>query len=156
MSARRQTVTQRRRQAVLSAAALVVIGLVVVATWLINGSSDNSTSTPTARPGASSAAAASTSVPPRVTKTLARIDAGTWPPADAPGTKGGTNFGNYEGRLPTKAASGKRITYTEWDVNRREPGRSRDAERIVTGSDGSAWYTADHYNTFVRIRGPNP
>lgn len=155
MSARRQTTAQRRRQAILSAAALVVIGLVVVATWLINESSDNAPSTPTARPGTSTAAAAATSVPPRVTKTLARIDAGAWPPADAPGTKGGTNFGNYEGHLPTKTASGKRITYTEWDVNRREPGRSRDAERIVTGSDGSAWYTADHYNTFVRIRGPN-
>ena len=91
----------------------------------------------------------------QVTKTLSLIDAGKWPPDDASGTKGGTNFGNFEGRLPKKTSSGKRITYTEWDVNRREAGRSRDAERIVTGSDGSAWYTADHYNTFVEIRGPD-
>jgi hypothetical protein len=27
-----------------------------------------------------------------------------------------------------------------------------DAERIITGSDGSAWYTTDHYHTFHRIR----
>ena len=89
---------------------------------------------------------AAASVPAQVTKTLSLIDAGKWPPDDASGTKGGTNFGNFEGRLPKKTSSGKRITYTEWDVNRREAGRSRDAERIVTGSDGSAWYTADHYN----------
>uniref|UniRef100_UPI00257952C6 ribonuclease domain-containing protein n=1 Tax=Gordonia TaxID=2053 RepID=UPI00257952C6 len=86
---------------------------------------------------------------------LSLIDAGAWPPNDSSGTKGGTSFGNFEGRLPKTTSSGKRITYTEWDVNRREAGRSRDAERIVTGSDGSAWYTADHYNTFVQIRGPN-
>nr|WP_245850201.1 ribonuclease domain-containing protein [Mycobacterium angelicum] len=25
-------------------------------------------------------------------------------------------------------------------------------ERIISGSDGSAWYTTDHYRTFHRIR----
>ena len=178
MSARKPTVAQRRRQAVASAVALVVIGLVVVATWLINRSDDSSSAThsasstsSTAKPSSKKqsgtasqggnasrttvAPTAAASVPAQVTKTLSLIDAGKWPPDDASGTKGGTNFGNFEGRLPKKTSSGKRITYTEWDVNRREAGRSRDAERIVTGSDGSAWYTADHYNTFVQIRGPN-
>ena len=32
------------------------------------------------------------------------------------------------------------------------PGKNRGAERMVTGSDKSAWYTADHYETFKRIR----
>ncbi|OBB99605.1 MULTISPECIES: ribonuclease domain-containing protein [unclassified Gordonia (in: high G+C Gram-positive bacteria)] len=178
MSARKPTVAQRRRQAVVSAVALVVIGLVVVATWLINRSDDSSCAThsasstsSTAKPSSKKqsgtasqggtasrttvAPTAAASVPAQVTKTLSLIDAGKWPPDDASGTKGGTNFGNFEGRLPKKTSSGKRITYTEWDVNRREAGRSRDAERIVTGSDGSAWYTADHYNTFVQIRGPD-
>ena len=178
MSARKPTVAQRRRQAVVSAVALVVIGLVVVATWLINRSDDSSSAThsasstsSTAKPSSKKqsgtasqggtasrttvAPTAAASVPAQVTKTLSLIDAGKWPPDDASGTKGGTNFGNFEGRLPKKTSSGKRITYTEWDVNRREAGRSRDAERIVTGSDGSAWYTADHYNTFVQIRGPD-
>ena len=178
MSARKPTVAQRRRQAVVSAVALVVIGLVVVATWLINRSDDSSCAThsasstsSTAKPSSKKqsgtasqggtasrttvAPTAAASVPAQVTKTLSLIDAGKWPPDDASGTKGGTNFGNFEGRLPKKTSSGKRITYTEWDVNRREAGRSRDAERIVTGSDGSAWYTSDHYNTFVQIRGPN-
>ena len=178
MSARKPTVAQRRRQAVVSAVALVVIALVVVLTWLINRSDDSnsagqsaSSTSSTAKPsskkpsgtasrGTASRAAttppgAAASVPAQVTKTLSLIDAGAWPPNDSSGTRGGTSFGNFEGRLPKTTSSGKRITYTEWDVNRREAGRSRDAERIVTGSDGSAWYTADHYNTFVQIRGPN-
>ncbi|MCM3895164.1 ribonuclease N [Gordonia sputi] len=178
MSARKPTVAQRRRQAVVSAVTLVVIALVVVVTWLINRSDDSnsagqsaSSTSSTAKPsskkpsgtasrGTASRAAttppgAAASVPAQVTKTLSLIDAGAWPPNDSSGTRGGTSFGNFEGRLPKTTSSGKRITYTEWDVNRREAGRSRDAERIVTGSDGSAWYTADHYNTFVQIRGPN-
>ena len=34
-------------------------------------------------------------------------------------------------------------------------GRGRDAERIITADDGSAWYTDDHYRSFKQIRGPN-
>lgn len=92
-------------------------------------------------------------VPDRAYATLAEIDAGRWPDsANAPGTKGGVPFGNREGRLPAADSAGKRIEYREWDVNPKEPGQSRDAERIVTGSDGSAWYTGDHYDTFTRMR----
>ncbi|MFW0794183.1 ribonuclease domain-containing protein [Gordonia sp. CPCC 205515] len=100
---------------------------------------------------------ASTEVAPaRVTATLAHIDAGDWPAAaHAPGTKGGTTFRNNEGHLPRTDAHGAPITYREWDVNPKQPGQSRDAERIVTGSDGSAWYTDDHYQSFVMIRGPS-
>ncbi|WP_338837197.1 ribonuclease domain-containing protein [Gordonia polyisoprenivorans] len=161
---------RRRRQAVISAAALVVIAVVVIVIWVI----DNSHAT-TSTPGASSLSAHSSTrstsaqststpstsapagsrVPARVRETLALIDAGTWPAAaNAPGTHGGIVFRNNEGRLPSATSSGKAITYREWDVNPKRPGRSRDAERIVTGSDGSAWYTDDHYQTFVLIRGP--
>jgi guanyl-specific ribonuclease Sa len=92
-------------------------------------------------------------VPDRAYVTLAEIDAGRWPDsANAPGTKGGVPFGNREGRLPAADSAGKRIEYQEWDVNPKKPGQSRDAERIVTGSDGSAWYTGDHYDTFTRMR----
>ena len=83
---------------------------------------------------------------------LARIDAGTWPPKDGSGTQGGRNFGNFEGRLPKNDKQGKRAKYTEWDVNVKKSGRGRDAERIITGADGGAWYTLDHYETFTRIR----
>ncbi|WLP92366.1 ribonuclease domain-containing protein [Gordonia sp. NB41Y] len=112
-----------------------------------------------ARPGTSRATSThptAGTAPAHVMRTLALIDAGQWPEAaNAPGTKGGVTFRNSEGRLPRTSASGQRITYQEWDVNPKQQGRSRDAERIVTGSDGTAWYTADHYQTFNRIRGPN-
>lgn len=92
-------------------------------------------------------------VPERAYETLEEIDAGRWPDsANAPGTKGGITFQNREGRLPATDDSGSRIAYREWDVNPKKPGQSRDAERIVTGSDGSAWYTGDHYDTFTRMR----
>lgn len=95
--------------------------------------------------------------PQNVQDTLNQIDAGKWAEsANAPGTKGGSGFRNItpDGQhpLPTTDASGKPITYDEWDVNPRAPGQDRDPERIITGSDGSAWYTTDHYHTFHRIR----
>jgi len=37
-------------------------------------------------------------------------------------------------------------------VNPRMPGKNRGPERLVTGSDGSAYYTADHYKSFIKIR----
>jgi guanyl-specific ribonuclease Sa len=95
----------------------------------------------------------SAAVPAHVLDTLALIDAGDWPDAaDAPGTQGGDRFGNRERLLPEVAADGSRPDYREWDVNPKQQGSGRDAERIVTGSDGSAWYTGDHYSSFVRIR----
>lgn len=116
-------------------------------------------------PGAAAAAAAAdddddadtgsvpAGIPPHVLDTLALIDSGDWPDAaGAPGTRGGERFGNREQLLPKTAENGQRISYQEWDVNPKERGRGRDAERIVTGSDGSAWYTADHYASFARIR----
>lgn len=92
------------------------------------------------------------SVPQRAWDTLALIDAGKWPPNDGSGTKGGGTWSNREGNLPASDASGSPIAYREWDVNIKQPGQNRDAERIVTGSDRSAWYTADHYATFTQMR----
>ena len=71
------------------------------------------------------------------------------------GYRGGTQFMN-DGRdggevLPRRDADGEPVTYREWDVN-PYTGANRGAERLVTGSDGSAWYTGDHYDSFVRIR----
>ncbi len=111
---------------------------------------------PSARPRSSRASSQpSATIPARVRTTLALIDAGKWPAAaNAPGTHGGDVFRNNERQLPVTDASGARITYREWDVNPKRRGSGRDAERIVTGSDGSAWYTADHYRTFVVVRGP--
>ncbi|HMS57134.1 MAG TPA: ribonuclease domain-containing protein, partial [Fimbriimonadaceae bacterium] len=63
--------------------------------------------------------------------------------ARGPGTRGGSPFDNREGRLP----KGK---YKEWDLN--PPGTAgRGGKRVVTDSDGNAWYTPDHYTTFFRL-----
>jgi guanyl-specific ribonuclease Sa len=115
---------------------------------------------PPRQPGADEAPGTPAGEPPapqNVQDTLEQIDAGKWPgSANAPGTKGGSVFKNTtpggEPLLPTTDASGKPITYQEWDVNPRVPNLDRGGERIVTGSDGSAWYTTDHYHTFHRIR----
>jgi len=72
-----------------------------------------------------------------------------------PGFQGGRYFGNYgskgEAKLPLEANS-LRISYLEWDVHRKRLFRSRGPERIITGSDGRAWYTADHYCTFTEMK----
>lgn len=36
-------------------------------------------------------------------------------------------------------------------VNPYVKGQNRGTERIVTGDDGSVWYTNDHYRTFTKI-----
>jgi RHS repeat-associated protein len=73
--------------------------------------------------------------------------------APFPGYRGGGTFENRGPgmRLPESGPSGP-ISYREWDVNPYTRGVNRGGERLVTGSDGSAYYTTNHYDTFVRIR----
>ncbi|WP_370187567.1 ribonuclease domain-containing protein [Aeromicrobium sp.] len=78
---------------------------------------------------------------------LNRVDAKGAP---LPGFKGGKVFGNREGILPRTPG----LTYREWDVNPYVKGVNRGPERIVTGSDGSAYWTGDHYRSFLTIRKP--
>ena len=68
------------------------------------------------------------------------------------GYVGGRRFGNFEKHLPRQAISGRRIVYQEWDVNPKQRGRNRGTERLITGSDGRAWFTSDHYNTFTEVK----
>ena len=61
----------------------------------------------------------------------------------APGKSiGGDRFGNYEGLLPDG-------NYWECDVNYE--GGYRGAERIIYSTDGSIYYTNDHYNSFTQL-----
>ncbi|MXP23814.1 guanine-specific ribonuclease N1 and T1 [Gordonia sp. HNM0687] len=144
-----------RRRTIWSVVGGLLAIAVVVVTWVFGGGADDG-SQAARGVSAGTTAPATADIPDHVRQTLALIDAGAWPEAaDAPGTRGGAVFRNNEGLLPDADAEGTRITYREWDVNPKEPGRSRDAERIVTGSDGSAWYTDDHYRSFVQIRGPD-
>ncbi|MDP1830815.1 MAG: ribonuclease domain-containing protein [Geothrix sp.] len=88
-------------------------------------------------------------VPAHARETLAYIRQHGYAP---PGFVGGRVFGNYEGLLPRYDARRKRIEYREWDVRAKAEGRSRGAERLVTAKDGRAWYTADHYRSFVEVK----
>jgi|GEM_PF-617699 len=87
-------------------------------------------------------------VPSKVYQTLAYIRQYNRAPD---GYVGGRKFGNYEKHLPQTTPAGKRINYQEWDVSPKKKGKNRGAERIVTGSDNRAWYTRDHYNSFVEV-----
>jgi ribonuclease T1 len=69
------------------------------------------------------------------------------------GYKGGSVFNNLEGRLPSVDETGNPITYREWDVNPYVKGVDRGPERLVTGNDGSAYYTGDHYESFLQFWG---
>jgi dienelactone hydrolase len=66
--------------------------------------------------------------------------------------EGGRTFLNAERLLPATDAQGRRTKYREWDVNPHRQGVNRGAERLITGSDGSAYFTDDHYRTFKKIR----
>lgn len=66
------------------------------------------------------------------------------------GYVGGDVFRNREKRLPQRYNNGKKINYLKWDVNPKVKGKNRGAERLIT-SDKKAYYTADHYDTFIEI-----
>lgn len=68
------------------------------------------------------------------------------------GFVGGRHFGNFEHLLPERDAAGNRIEYQEWDVNAKEQSKSRGIQRLVTGSDGRAWYSNNHYQSFVEMK----
>ena len=65
---------------------------------------------------------------------------------------GGRVFTNREKIVPQVDGNGNPITYQEWDVNPKIQGQNRGTERILTGSDGRAWYTDDHYQSFKEIK----
>jgi len=92
-------------------------------------------------------------VPAKVGAVLSHIDKTHKAPA---GYEGGRTFHNSgqggEQRLPQKDKEGDVVSYHEWDVNPHVKDVNRGAERLVTGSDGSAYYTRDHYKTFTKVR----
>jgi ribonuclease T1 len=62
-----------------------------------------------------------------------------------PGYVGGRPFQNRERRLP-------RGQYKEYDVNPKVSGENRGPERLVIEQrSGKAYYTKDHYRTFVKV-----
>jgi guanyl-specific ribonuclease Sa len=93
--------------------------------------------------------AAPKGVPDKVLKVLEYVDKHG---AAMEGYEGGRSFGNFERRLPQTDDKKRRIKYREWDVNPLRPRVNRGPQRLITGSDGSAYYTDDHYDTFKKIR----
>ena len=89
-------------------------------------------------------------------KALKVLDAIAVSGSAGPYIQGGRSFQN-DGRngdevLPPTDGNGNAIMYKEWDVNPKQAGVNRGDERVVTGSDGSEYYTSDHYHTFQKVR----
>ena len=72
----------------------------------------------------------------------------------APVTGGSSVILTGEGILTKTYADGvTKIQYKEFDINKADPVTNfRDDKRFVKGSDGSIYYTDDHYMTFKRIK----
>ncbi|WP_420911921.1 ribonuclease domain-containing protein [Listeria aquatica] len=68
------------------------------------------------------------------------------------GTKAGKTYRNGDEKLPSIDKNGEKIKYKEFDVNDKLPDSNRDSERFVKGSDGSIYYTDDHYKNFVKVK----
>ncbi|MBM6402540.1 ribonuclease domain-containing protein [Phycicoccus sonneratiae] len=131
-------------------ALLAVAAVVLAAVWWLGRTTDD-VGQATARPTVPSTAAASVDpasglpvvrvadLPPEARDTLALIDAGGPFPSD----RDGAVFQNRERLLPAQA----RGWYHEYTVP--TPGETdRGARRIVTGRDGLAYWSPDHYASF--------
>jgi len=90
-----------------------------------------------------------TAIPQKVYDVLKYIRANHRP---MDGYVGGRVFSNREKIVPQEDANDNPIQYQEWDVNPKVQGQNRGTERILTGSDGRAWYTNDHYQSFTQIK----
>jgi guanyl-specific ribonuclease Sa len=88
-------------------------------------------------------------VPSSALDVLREIDRRGSAPA---GYRGGDVWENRGTPLTPTDVAGNPITYQEFDVHPYSPVVNRGAERIVVGSDGSVYYTDDHYTSFIRIR----
>ncbi len=87
-------------------------------------------------------------IPQKVYEVLSYVRQNNMPPQ---GYTGGKYFGNFEKRLPQKDVRGRKMNYREWDVNPKQKGKNRGAERLITSADRRAWYTNDHYGSFIEI-----
>jgi metalloendopeptidase OMA1, mitochondrial len=118
-----------------------------------DGAADGAALAPNSPPENSTATRPRPSVPRNVLQVMQYVEKHDQPPE---GYEGGRKFQNLgkggDQALPNFDADAKTITYREWDVNPHASGKNRGAERLVTGSDGRAYYTLDHYRTFIRVR----
>lgn len=69
-----------------------------------------------------------------------------------PNYVGGRIFQNREKRLPIYSSNQIRINYQEWDVNPKKEGINRGSERLISSDIQTAYYTNNHYRTFIKIK----
>jgi ribonuclease T1 len=134
-------------------ATLWLVAIALVGWWLTGCAPEPAGPSPSSEPAADKGKDSGPKLPPgvpaKVGKVLKYIDEHDEAPE---GYVGGRTFLNAEKRLPQKDKRGKKIKYREWDVNPKVKGKNRGPQRLVTGSDGSAYYSPDHYKTFKKIR----
>lgn len=93
-------------------------------------------------------------LPDNVQDTFSKYEKNGWNGnfnGQTPGTNAGRTFKNSDNKLPSVDSKGNPITYREFDVNNKIAGQARDAERFVRGSNGSVYYTNNHYQTFIKL-----
>ena len=56
-----------------------------------------------------------------------------------------------EDQLPKVDSVGNQIAYREWGTIPSPGNLKPGGERIVTGSDGTFYYSPDHYQTFLMV-----
>lgn len=116
---------------------LIALLAVVLAAYVVSQETSSGADTEAGLPVASIA-----ELPAEVRSTLDLIERDV----PFPYEQDGTTFGNREGLLPPQPAG----HYREYTVE--TPGaEDRGARRLVTGQDGELYYTADHYDSFVRV-----
>ena len=69
-----------------------------------------------------------------------------------PNYVGGRIFQNREKKLPIYSSNQIRINYQEWDVNPKKEGINRGSERLISSDIETAYYTNNHYRTFIKIK----
>jgi len=95
--------------------------------------------------GGSGSSANVSNVPQHAWDTLNYIQNNNGTPPN--GYVGGNSYAN-DGRGGTKILPNDAPDH-EYDVHIYVRGQWRGAERIVIGASGTAWYTPDHYRTFI-------
>ncbi|PPG93648.1 RHS repeat-associated core domain-containing protein, partial [Rathayibacter rathayi] len=92
-------------------------------------------------------------IPEKPTQLLDRLDTTG---EKFPNIKGGQRWNNDpkpgHTRLPTSTADGTPIEYKEYELDPKIPGQRRPSPRVVTGDDGSTYYSPDHYHNFFLMR----
>ncbi len=128
-----------------------IIGIVVIALVGVGVSSCENTSSYKGN----STSTSINSLPQNVQNSYNSYSANGWSgnyAGQTPGTHAGGAWSNFGGLLPSTDSFGSPITYQEFDVNNKIDGKNRDGERFIVGSDGSVYYTWDHYVSFKKIK----